>query len=73
MGRKFTVTTSGFCPETNQYTQIQVTFEELNMVGSKETHCRKVGILCDHYSKYGCLTCGPDGSDCPLFRAVRNP
>lgn len=73
MGRKVTVMASGFCPEANRNMQIRVTFEELNMLGSRETHYRKVGFLCDHYSEHGCSTCGSTGSDCPLFSTVSNP
>ena len=73
MGRKIALMASGFCPEVNRNMQIRVTFEELHLTTTLNTQYKKMGFHCEHRSEHGCTTCGSTGSDCPLFRAAKNP
>lgn len=73
MGRNIRATKSGYCPEIDQHTSIEVTFAEIHMARDPKTYYKKLSFHCEHYSSDGCKTCGPNGLECPLLVAAQEP
>lgn len=64
------VIVSGYCPESEDYINIQVSFAEIRIPGKLTADYKKVSYSCEYGSEHGCRTCGPTGSNCPLFRTA---
>lgn len=59
---------TGICPETGATQTIEITFQEVRMMGNPAPGYKATVYRCDYYSEYGCSSCGSDGRDCPLYK-----
>lgn len=60
---------SGICPETEDSQSIEITFAEVRMLGNPTIGYKAMKYRCTYCDNYGCSSNGPDGSNCPLFKA----
>lgn len=70
MGRKFTVTTSGFCPETGKQQTITVALESIQLGGGIPSGNKVMSYSCPYAQEHDCASNGPDGRSCPLLRQI---
>jgi len=66
-------TVSGFCPEINENTSIDVKIVLVPILGKSTPGEKPTSFSCPHYSDQGfCKTAGNGGNECPLFlKALR--
>lgn len=62
---KYTKIFTDFCHETGQQMRIRIHVEKINLGVTPSS--KAMGFDCSHRSEYGCGTCGPDGSKCPVY------
>jgi hypothetical protein len=60
----------GYCPEMGKNVVVDVTFAKVQMCGTLTPGYKKMNYECQFSAD--CNTCGPDGRDCPIYKAA-NP
>lgn len=67
--RYITKRISGIRPETEENQTIEITFAEVTMIGNPYPGYKATKYYCAHSDRCGCNSAGPDGRNCPLFKA----
>lgn len=72
MGRKITVTTCGFCPETGKQQTITVALECIQLGGGIPSSNKVMSYSCPYAQEHDCGSNGPDGRSCPLLQQIHS-
>lgn len=69
------ITTSfyDFCPEQNDFQEIEVFFTEVPILGQSAPQYKKTGFHCDFCDSHECNTIASHDTCCPLFMKCPEP
>lgn len=62
---------TGYCPKFDENKTIEVTFQELNLLGQLQPHYKRLGYRCDHEALNGCNV-SDENRMCPIYASTSN-